>query len=160
MLALFSSSGRADRREFWLYAVAPSAAVHGLTLLALHATGRTEISLSGTPAIPLAIMLFLLLALALATAARRLHDRDKSALWLVPYLYAPTYLSQAQETATDLPTLAACWIAVALMIWGLVDLGLLKGTPGPNHYGFPQHSCCAFFDVSGMMRRLTRHWYR
>ena len=49
---------------------------------------------------------------ALAVQAKRWHDRDKSAWWLLINL-----------------------IPIVGIIWPIVENGFLEGTPGPNRYG-------------------------
>jgi FAD/FMN-containing dehydrogenase/uncharacterized membrane protein YhaH (DUF805 family)/SAM-dependent methyltransferase len=54
---------------------------------------------------------------AIALASRRLHDRGRSARWLV---------------AAAVPILGPLWL--------FIDLGLRKGTPGENRYGLDPHA--------------------
>jgi uncharacterized membrane protein YhaH (DUF805 family) len=71
----------------------------------------------------------------------RLHDRDKSAWWLVVFYLVPGVLSQlakavwfAGATGAVLHyTLALA--SFALTIWGFVEIGCLRGTTGSNTYG-------------------------
>jgi uncharacterized membrane protein YhaH (DUF805 family) len=58
------------------------------------------------------IVNLLLLWPAVATAAKRWHDRDKSAAWVLIVL-----------------------IPVVGWIWALIENGLLRGTAGPNRFG-------------------------
>lgn len=94
-----------------------------------------------------AILLSIIIMLALfyptyAVSAKRFQDRDKpgtTALYgLVPLLIAS--LLQAfglTGTATELNALG--WICALItwgvFIWFVIDLGILKGTPGPNRFG-------------------------
>ena len=74
----------------------------------------------------------------LATAARRLHDRDKSAWWLL-LLYVPVFFlaAFAEIASQSSPVAGAGFNALTLpfSIWALVELGMLKGTSGPNRFG-------------------------
>ena len=80
-------------------------------------------------------------AFVLPVTVRRLHDRAKSAWWLVPYLLVPTFVVDADlyrplglDLSAGLVTLGNV-VGYGLNIAALVDLGLLRGTHGPNRYG-------------------------
>ena len=77
---------------------------------------------------------------------KRYHDRDKAGWPLLGY-YLPAFLfvgaillmfSGMVELSGNILTTAGVILAIA---WGwyditiIVELGLLKGTPGPNKYG-------------------------
>ncbi|HXG79806.1 MAG TPA: DUF805 domain-containing protein [Methyloceanibacter sp.] len=77
-----------------------------------------------------------------AVSAKRFQDRDKpgiTALYgLVPVLIASLLQAFGLTGAPGEPN-ALGWIC-ALVTWGvgiwfLIDLGILKGTPGPNRFG-------------------------
>jgi uncharacterized membrane protein YhaH (DUF805 family) len=93
------------------------------------------------------IILVVLITLALfypgyAVAAKRFQDRDKpgsTALYgLVPVLIA-SLLQAFGLTGTPQEPNALGWICTLVTLgvglWFLIDLGILKGTPGPNRYG-------------------------
>ena len=87
----------------------------------------------------LAIKLFgttLLVWIYLATCIKRLHDRDKSGWWMVPFFAVPGLYD---HFAALVP---GYWFAVimgagmlVLMIWGFVELCFLKGTKWTNRFG-------------------------
>src|SRR5450759_5041050 len=69
---------------------------------------------------------------------RRLHDRDKSAWWLVVFYLLPGVLGQIADAAwfagaaiTVLHYVLAL-AAFALTIWGFVEIACLRGTAGSN----------------------------
>ena len=75
-----------------------------------------------------------LLWIGLAISAKRLHDRNKSAWWLLLFYLVPAILQGIGEqigTAGIILTLAGFGIS----IWALVEIGFLRGTVGPNQYG-------------------------
>jgi Protein of unknown function (DUF805) len=71
----------------------------------------------------------------LAIGAKRLHDRDKSAWWLLVFYAAPGILSTAGNRLEDVGFIILHVISFAISVWAFVELGCLRGTPGPNRYG-------------------------
>jgi uncharacterized membrane protein YhaH (DUF805 family) len=71
-----------------------------------------------------------------ATAIKRLHDRDKSGWWLLPFFVAPGLYGQFADRLPDsYVTASFAWVAFALYLWGFVELYFLKGTNWPNRFG-------------------------
>ena len=72
----------------------------------------------------------------LATSVKRLHDRDKSGWWAIPYFVIPGLYSQFQDRLPDsyliLPFSVA---ALLLMLAGFIELYFLRGTRWPNRFG-------------------------
>ena len=102
---LFSFDGRIGRKTWWLWGVA---AMLGLGLLLTALLG-----IAGVHEKPrTAIVNLALLWPTLALSAKRWHDRDKSAWWLLIGL-----------------------VPVVGQLWTLVENGLLAGTPGANRFG-------------------------
>jgi len=111
---LFSFQGRINRLDFWLYSLIPVGIMTlGLFLLIpyIDEYGRYTQNPS-----PLTIIVFLMIMavaiwISLAVQAKRWHDIDRSAWWmllnLVPYAYLVLFFV----------------------------LGFLKGTEGPNRFG-------------------------
>jgi uncharacterized membrane protein YhaH (DUF805 family) len=83
-------------------------------------------------------ILILTLVAALAVAARRLHDRNKSAWWLL-IMYVPLILLSAfsQIASMSSPEAGAGFgvLSLPFSIWILVELGCLRGTVGSNRFG-------------------------
>jgi uncharacterized membrane protein YhaH (DUF805 family) len=77
-----------------------------------------------------------------AVAAKRFQDRDKpgvTALYgLIPVLIA-SLLQAFGLTGTPNQPNALGWICTLVTmgvgLWFLIELGILKGTPGPNRFG-------------------------
>jgi uncharacterized membrane protein YhaH (DUF805 family) len=72
----------------------------------------------------------------LATSIKRLHDRDKSGWWMVPFFAVPHLYNHFSDLLPDsylvvIPAL----IAFVLMIWGLVELYFLHGSRKTNRFG-------------------------
>ncbi|MFL5295707.1 MAG: DUF805 domain-containing protein [Phenylobacterium sp.] len=137
VLSYLSFKGRSNRQRFWLTTLA----IWGIIVVG------AVLSMAMASVAPLVALLFLPVYLAavvasLANAARRLHDRAKSAWWLLLFVGVPLLLTlpaQFIETSAD-PGAQAAGAALALLslpfsIWAFVEMGCLKGTTGPNKYG-------------------------
>ncbi len=99
--------GRIARRTFWLYGVLALSGL-GLLLRALLDIARLR-----SDDVDLIVNLLLLWP-AIAISAKRWHDRDRSAWWVLLAL-----------------------VPVIGWLWMLLDNGFLRGTPGRNRYGEP-----------------------
>ena len=107
-----SPQGRANRKQFWLWLVLPLTAIGILLAILDVATGKYDPELG----IGLFSGIFALVSLipSLIVYIKRFHDRDKSGWWVLIAL---------------IPIIGAIWL--------LIELGFLKGTPGPNRFGPP-----------------------
>jgi len=72
----------------------------------------------------------------LATAIKRLHDRDKSGWWIVPFFVVPGLFSQFSDLLPDsnwmLPFILT---ASSLWLWGFVEMFCIPGSTGDNRFG-------------------------
>ena len=107
-----SPEGRVNRKLFWLWLVLPLTVIEIVLVLVDVATGNYNPDLG----IGLLSGIFALVAVipTVIVYIKRFHDRDKSGWWVL---------------ITLIPVIGAIWI--------LVELGFLKGTPGPNRFGPP-----------------------
>jgi uncharacterized membrane protein YhaH (DUF805 family) len=72
----------------------------------------------------------------LATSIKRLHDRDKSGWWMVPFFVAPGLYGQfADRLGTSTLAMLIGAAALAFSIWGVIEMYFLKGSKGPNRFG-------------------------
>src|SRR5258708_39751668 len=71
-----------------------------------------------------------------ATTVKRLHDRNKTGWWIVPFFIAPRLLSRLSDWI-DNPTAALVVSAIAfgLTVWCIVEMLFRRGTRGPNRFG-------------------------
>jgi uncharacterized membrane protein YhaH (DUF805 family) len=72
-----------------------------------------------------------------AVAIKRLHDRNKSAWWILLFYFLPNVIMAASIQMR--PFLPMWWIGAALSmvisLWALIELGFRRGTQGSNHFG-------------------------
>jgi uncharacterized membrane protein YhaH (DUF805 family) len=71
-----------------------------------------------------------------AASIKRLHDRNKSGWWLVPFFIAPSLLDKLADWLEN-PVLAglAGALAFGLGVWCFVELFCLRGAKAPNRFG-------------------------
>jgi uncharacterized membrane protein YhaH (DUF805 family) len=71
-----------------------------------------------------------------ATSIKRLHDRDRSGWWLVPFFIAPGLYEQFAGRLPDSYLVGFfAWCVFALYLWGFVEIYFLKGTRWTNRFG-------------------------
>ena len=90
-----------------------------------------------------ALLLTPMLAVLVGSAGivvRRLHDRGKSAWWIVPFVIAPmmasAWIREGDPSGASLITILIALATLVLEVWGFVEIGFLRGTVGANRYGF------------------------
>lgn len=107
---LLSFNGRIGRKAFWLFTVA-FIVIYGI---AAFAGGVTVDPATGMPGYAAWFWLLIIVLIwpSLAVQAKRWHDQDKSAWWIL--------------------------IGLVPFVGGLITLvmcGFIAGTPGPNRFG-------------------------
>lgn len=91
--------------------------------------GRTLLALN-------AISAALFFWIFLATAIKRLHDRDRSGWWIVPFFIVPRVLFYLWDWLPDARWFVPFdWTIHALWLWGIVELYVIPGTAGYNRFG-------------------------
>jgi uncharacterized membrane protein YhaH (DUF805 family) len=72
-----------------------------------------------------------------ALAAKRLHDRNKSGWWIILFVNVPNGIDKATDKMTEgtLEWWVFLIVSLGLSLWGLAEMGFLRGTAGPNDYG-------------------------
>jgi uncharacterized membrane protein YhaH (DUF805 family) len=151
---LFGLRGRLSRASFCLFA----AIAFGLLLVLFAAFYFYEISAGNYenggpilwPSTPPGmagealwfLVLLLILISGLAVGVKRLHDRDRSAWWLIILVVVPNVLSSLAQFVrvnyaenSAVPWLVLNGIAIAIFGWAFVELACLRGTSGPNRFG-------------------------
>jgi uncharacterized membrane protein YhaH (DUF805 family) len=134
---MFGASGRINRAKYWVSVFKYSLA--GLLVVVILFTAAGIAAPLFIIMVVLTLIPWLLWGFAITT--ERLHDRDKSAWWLVLFYLVPGLLGQLAKTAWfgGAAGIALHYIlalaAFALTIWGFVEIGCLRGTAGSNTYG-------------------------
>lgn len=91
--------------------------------------------------VPVAVLLATLTFLALiwiglALGIKRLHDRDKSGWWLLLFYFVPSVLETIGAAILGSGAMFILGsIGAGISIWGLIEIGFLRGTSGQNSYG-------------------------
>ena len=132
----FGLDGRINRAKYWLGSLLIGAGGIGTMLLIVWAVGLSDAAVKLAIAAALALMYPIY-----AVMAKRFQDRNRpGALALIGIV--PLILSNLLYTFdvfdAETPTMASQLFDLALVgisIWLLIDLGILKGTQGPNRYG-------------------------
>ena len=115
---LFSFQGRINRAKFWLVHVAMwvvVAIVFSVILGSAAMSSDPQAALQSVGAVGgliLLVVYILALWIGLAIAAKRWHDRNKSAWWIL-----------------------IVFVPLVGGLWYLIECGFLKGTTGANRYG-------------------------
>jgi uncharacterized membrane protein YhaH (DUF805 family) len=135
MQLLFSFRGRLNRKRYWMTVIVTMAVIILLLLLALVMIREQRFEFAALTVLILFILYIPLIWIGLAIGAKRLHDRNKSAWWLLVFYALPGILSTAGNYMNDLGFLTLHVVSFAISLWAFVELGCLRGTPGPNQYG-------------------------
>ena len=160
---LFSFKGRISRAKIWLFVLISALAGAFLSLFDPQ-SAETLRHLSLVPVIRhfgwqaefamtiSLLIVYLLLSWAwLAVLSKRLHDRGKSASWLIVFCGLPIVCAIVMVVtagaaglghgAPDLRrwpvvlTMIAALVALAILVWGFVEFYCLRGTRGANRFG-------------------------
>ncbi|HEX4302622.1 MAG TPA: DUF805 domain-containing protein [Rhizomicrobium sp.] len=156
---LFGFAGRTNRAKVWLFSLGAFVAWTLIIVVAIsavaasdaarpNAAANSNVHLQGVlDAAFVPVLLTLLFAVVvfycnLAVFAKRLHDRGRSAWWLLVFILGPGLISvggrwlsiQDADVGIDLGDLCVL-IAYGVALWGMVEFYLLPGTAGDNRFG-------------------------
>src|SRR5216684_1780898 len=120
----FSFKGRINRAKYWLVLLVGSAIFATILLGAIAAQSWALGILAGLLFIPFFVS-------SLAVAVKRLHDREKSAWWLLVFYLLPALL-YGIANVTEYEGLVFSLAALGISLWALVELGCLRGASGAN----------------------------
>jgi uncharacterized membrane protein YhaH (DUF805 family) len=142
-----SFEGRINRKPFWIASLIMLAVAIVLSLVIVTPLTLMSPGLGGFVAL---LIWLALLYPVVALGVKRLHDRGKSGQLMAVFL-APGIILQLGDLlgitgrvqviggeTVYLPNMLG-WllivVSIGVAIWALVELGILKGTQGPNAYG-------------------------
>lgn len=131
-----STEGRIGRGQYWLGAIV-------LAVISIIVTFLVTRALGGTAYIIFALIWQIIISyLAYNLMAKRFQDRDKPstyALYAIVALFILTVISLfTTPPPGEMPgaiSIIASLLTLAIAIWLLIELGILRGTAGPNQYG-------------------------
>jgi uncharacterized membrane protein YhaH (DUF805 family) len=134
---LFTSlDGRIGRARFWIGLLILSAAnvVAIGAIVLLFGISHASVMLTVLVAIVLAYPNYALMV-------KRFQDRDRPG-WFAFFPLATIYGANLMETfgiterePQNVPYTVLTLLVLGMSLWVLIDLGILKGTQGPNRYG-------------------------
>jgi uncharacterized membrane protein YhaH (DUF805 family) len=134
---MFGASGRINRAKYWRsFLIYIFAGLLAAVILFTAAGIAAPLFI-----IMVVIVLIPWLLWGVSFTTERLHDRDKSAWWLVVFYLVPGVLGQLAQAAWFAGSAGMVLHYVlalagfALTIWGFVEIGFLRGTAGSNTYG-------------------------
>ena len=113
-----SAGGRNSRTPFWI----------GVTALLAFSTIYEAASGSALRLLTFWFVYPTLIASAACVLSKRLHDRGRSGWWAALVLLAWIMIWPSEHGAQSV-------IALPVIIWALVELGVLSGEQGENRFG-------------------------
>jgi uncharacterized membrane protein YhaH (DUF805 family) len=162
---LFDFRGRIGRKTYWLATAIQVPLIVIASAVPWLSPGDIETLLSADlqqlQSSPILLVMLLLAAgvalwVLAATSAKRLHDRNRTALWLAApaVLVVSGLLLGPWGAPTVLRAICAvvALIALPITIWLIVELGFLKGSSGPNRFGPETANIPSGFEVRKMSR--------
>jgi uncharacterized membrane protein YhaH (DUF805 family) len=150
---LFSYKGRIGRLHGWVASLAVGAATSPIIpIFEFAAKGHAAVDPDTQHIEPIGLLGLAVLVVGLANLwvcfaliIKRLHDRERTGWWLVWHflimLLAMILIKVAIATPKEQAPLwyalagSAGIAATAVSIWLFVEIGLLRGTQGPNRFG-------------------------
>ena len=134
MSDVFAFKGRMSRARYWgltsLCMLALFASSLSVALTANY-TSAPPVKVAVVVAIVGVVIFFAMCVALLGIGVRRLHDRGKSCFWIILYYLVPFILAVLAIDPEGQGIALNC-IALAIMVWSIIDLGILKGKPADN----------------------------
>jgi uncharacterized membrane protein YhaH (DUF805 family) len=141
---LFSFQGRLNRKPYWMTVIATMVIIIVLLLFALILIREHRFEFAGLTLALLVILYIPLIWIGLAIGAKRLHDRDKSAWWLLVFYAAPGILSTAGNRMEE----------VGFIILHIISFGISAGPSSSSA------ACAGRQDPTGMAPTRWTHRHR
>ena len=147
---LFGFSGRINRLPYWqallvglgflLVGVVIAVPYLAIEHPTLRSHGLSFLGIATIAAECLLIVAYFVFALAITV--KRLHDRNRSAWWLIPFVLVPQLLRVMADPRMPSQTHVPLGLAVVMTLiggglglWAFIELGILRGTVGDNRFG-------------------------
>jgi len=142
---MFSFEGRINRAKYWLAGLIYLIGAMLYLTASIYALAGSLRGANAAWAATLFPILFYAITYPLfavgiwsyaATTIKRLHDRNKSGWWIVPFFVLPVLFDKVGDRLGD--SNAAFFIglvAFGLSVWSFVETFCLRGTRGPNRFG-------------------------
>jgi len=142
---LFGFSGRINRATWWVTVLVP--------LFAMSLVAKLTADLGLNLGMIQDVVVWIILVWIWSTAgAKRLHDLDRTGVWVMLFVGSPfllvgtVFLAHAVQswpglTPDEVNRIGVAAVAIAFLIyfaiqiWSLIWLGCLPGTVGPNRHG-------------------------
>jgi hypothetical protein len=71
-----------------------------------------------------------------ATSIKRLHDRDRSGWWMLPFVVVPVLYGHFADRLPDsFLSMLLGLVVLVLSVWGWIEMACLKGTAWTNRFG-------------------------
>lgn len=123
MLDVFK--GRTGRARYWgLTGICSAAVIAGLfgVVGTVTQTSHSPVNVPATIVAIAGALLFVTACVALfIVGIWRLHDRGKSGFWIILYYPVPLIVALLADSSNT----ALYLIALAILVWGIIDLGIL-----------------------------------
>jgi uncharacterized membrane protein YhaH (DUF805 family) len=144
---LFSFTGRINRAKYWagvLFWTAICIVMFGVLIYQLADIIKMPqdeilaylLSKGIALFVIFAVIFLVMIVSGLALGVKRMHDRDKTGWWVVLFYYGPAVLNGISSSIdSTFINLLLSVASLVIAIWGLVELGFLRGTAGPNRFG-------------------------
>jgi uncharacterized membrane protein YhaH (DUF805 family) len=161
---LFGFSGRINRAKMWLFflisfvfvcvvvfGVVASIGLQHLMAIGQHRENPVAVFSAMGPVFGVVGLGYLLLLwVGLAVTAKRLHDRDRSAWWILVFIILPLVLNVARfgmemsamhmhgamaTPANPLVSAVLGLISLGINVWAFLELYCFRGTQGENRFG-------------------------
>jgi len=122
--------GRATRGELWAKSFVLGVVGFGAAML-------VSVVVPGFLAFAaMVVLVVVLVGVQMTVIARRLHDRDKSGLYVVFFYGLPLLMDAvAWRAAESVLATAATFASGVIALWAFVEIFCLPGTAGPNRFG-------------------------
>jgi uncharacterized membrane protein YhaH (DUF805 family) len=133
---LFDFRGRINRAKFCL-----SVLIWVVFFFLVIGAGMATGSMNAMFALALLAYIPIIVS-AIAVGMKRLHDRNKSAWWLLVFYGIPivlpflaAVLGGGFDESSSTGSIIMQYVTLTISLWALIELGCLRGTIGGNPHG-------------------------